>query len=172
MSQRRALSTELRRQILAEAGYRCAVPTCRNILALDIHHIVEVSEGGPDAASNLIALCGTCHDLYHRGTYTSDAVLSWKALLVTLNQAFDREAVDSLQFLRAIPPGTLMVSGDGVLKFASLIAAGMATFALKVQNGPLLLYEVTLTQKGRMFVDAWVRGDRTGAERALAPTSP
>jgi len=28
--------------VLTESGYRCAVPTCRNILALDMHHIWEV----------------------------------------------------------------------------------------------------------------------------------
>lgn len=31
--------------VLTEAGYRCAVPTCRGILALDMHHIWEVSAG-------------------------------------------------------------------------------------------------------------------------------
>ena len=39
--------------VLTEAGYRCAVPTCREILLYDIHHIWEVSEGGGDDASNL-----------------------------------------------------------------------------------------------------------------------
>src|SRR5207248_8959417 len=53
--------------VLTEAGYRCAVPTCRSILALDMHHIWEVSAGGGDDPSNLIALCPTCHALYHRG---------------------------------------------------------------------------------------------------------
>src|SRR5947209_3600812 len=104
-----------------EAGYRCAVPTCRNMLALDIHHIVEVSKGGGDDPANLIALCGTCHDLYHRGIYSQDAVRNWKASLVALNFAFDRESVDNLLFLRNLVKGQLLVSGDGVLKFSQLI---------------------------------------------------
>ena len=38
--------------VLTEAGYRCAVPTCREILLLDMHHIWEVAEGGGDEESN------------------------------------------------------------------------------------------------------------------------
>ena len=159
-----------------EAGYRCAVPTCRNMLALDIHHIVEVSKGGGDDPANLIALCGTCHDLYHRGIYSQDAVRNWKALLVALNFAFDRESVDNLLFLRNLVKGQLLVSGDGVLKFSQLIGSRLASFSLRAQNGPMLLYEVELTQKGQMLVDAWFKGDREAVKQALAvqqdPESP
>jgi hypothetical protein len=42
--------------VLTESGYRCAVPTCRTILALDMHHIWEVSAGGGNDPSNLVAL--------------------------------------------------------------------------------------------------------------------
>ena len=65
--------------LLTEAGYRCAVPTCRTILAIDMHHIYEVSEGGENAIGNLIALCPTCHRLYHRGEISRDSIYSWKA---------------------------------------------------------------------------------------------
>jgi len=88
---RRALPLATRRAVLAEAGYRCAVPTCRTILALDLHHIEDVQEGGGDEVFNLIALCPTCHALYTRGTITRDAIRSWKGLLVALNQAQERE---------------------------------------------------------------------------------
>jgi hypothetical protein len=57
MTQRRKkLPSSITVAVLTEAGYRCAVPTCRNILAVDLHHIVEVSEGGSDEVSNLIDL--------------------------------------------------------------------------------------------------------------------
>ena len=29
-------------EVLMEAEYRCAVQTCRNIFAIDIHHSIEV----------------------------------------------------------------------------------------------------------------------------------
>ncbi len=167
MPERVPLPAETRRQVLAEAGYRCAVPTCRNILALDIHHIVEVSEGGSNDPPNLVALCGTCHDLYHRRIYTREAVRGWKGLLLSLNAAFDRETIDNLLFLRSLPPLQLGISGDGVLKFSSLIGSGMASFKLTMQNGPLLLYEVALTDKGRMLVEAWVKGDQATGDQTL-----
>ena len=45
-SERRNLALKTRTLVLTEAGYRCAVPTCRGILALDLHHIWEVVAGG------------------------------------------------------------------------------------------------------------------------------
>src|SRR5438034_11221590 len=85
--------------VLTEAGYRCAVPTCRVILALDIHHIWEVAAGGGDEPFNLIALCPTCHALYHRGTISADSIYAYKAMLVAISRAFDLDAVDRLMFL-------------------------------------------------------------------------
>jgi hypothetical protein len=67
--------------VLAEAGYRCATPNCRTILAIDLHHLIWVSEGGPDDASNLLALCPTCHALHHRGEIPHEALTFWKANL-------------------------------------------------------------------------------------------
>ena len=64
-------------EVLTEAGYRCAVQTCRNIFAIDIHLIIEVVEGGGNelALANLIALCLTCHALFHRGIISRDSIL-------------------------------------------------------------------------------------------------
>ncbi len=88
--------------VLIEAGYRCAVPTCRNILAIDMHHIVEVKDGGPNEPSNLLALCPTCHALYTRGTIPKEAINAWKTMLVALNHAFDQESISNLLFLHIL----------------------------------------------------------------------
>lgn len=92
MSERKALSDRARDAVLREAGYRCAVPTCHTILAMDIHHIVEVSKGGGNELSNLLALCPTCHALYHRGEITQESIRHWKTRLITLNQVVDVQA--------------------------------------------------------------------------------
>ena len=55
----------LRREVLVEAGHRCAIPTCHQH-PVDVHHIVPQSEGGPTSFENLIALCANCHNRYHR----------------------------------------------------------------------------------------------------------
>ena len=62
-------------EVLTEARYRCAVQTCRNIFAIDIHHIIEVVEGGDNELANFIALCLTCHALFHRGIISRDSIL-------------------------------------------------------------------------------------------------
>lgn len=168
MSTRRALSAKVTIQVLTEAGYRCAVPTCRAILAIDIHHIIPVSEGGPNHLSNLLALCPTCHALLHRGVIAPEALFAWKSMLVTLNQAFDQHAIDDLLFLASLSPGVLPVSADGVLPFRRLIAAGLATFQMTSRNGPFHYFDVLVSSKGRSVVRAWRDGDRAELAKALA----
>ena len=87
--------------VLTESSYRCAIPRCRNVLALDIHHIWEVSAGGGDDPSNLIALCPYCHSLYHNGTVKAESIYVYKLMLVAITRAFDVEAVDRLFFLES-----------------------------------------------------------------------
>ena len=173
MAERKKLSAALQQAVLIESGYRCAVPTCRNILAIDLHHIVEVSADGGDDAGNLLALCPTCHALFHRGTYSRDAIYAWKGIVVALNQAFDRDAIDLLLFLAtANTVDQLRIDGTGVLRFARLIAAGLVQFQIALQNGPLITYEVGFTPKGRAFVNAWKKGDRDAVAAALVPSTP
>jgi hypothetical protein len=167
MSARQAIPQEIVLQVLTEAGYWCAVPTCRTILALDLHHIEEVAEGGGNDLGNLLALCPTCHALYTRHTISRDSIYAWKLILVSLNHAFDSNAVDDLLFLKEPSTATLSVSGDGVLKFSRLIAAKLAEFTLVMQNGPLVLYRVKLTPKGERLIDAWITGNRKDVTAAL-----
>lgn len=96
---RTKIPTHIVIDVLTESGYRCAVPTCRNILAIDMHHIIEVQEGGPNDQSNLIALCPTCHALYTRGTITRESINTWKTMIISLNHAFDKESINNLLFL-------------------------------------------------------------------------
>jgi hypothetical protein len=167
VSPRQAIPGAVRVQVLTEAGYRCAVPTCRNILALDLHHIEEVVDGGGNEPGNLLALCPTCHALYTRGTITRDSIHAWKLILVSLTHAFDANAIDDLLFLRTPNIANLRVSGDGVLKFSRLIAAGLAQFNLMMQNGPLVIYQVSLTAKDSQLIDAWQAGNRNAVAVAL-----
>jgi hypothetical protein len=121
IAMRKPIPASLKRDVLAEAGYRCAVPTCRTILAIDLHHIIEVQEGGENELSNLLALCPTCHALYTRGTISHDAINVWKTIIVALNHAFDKESISNLLFLKKTLTNEVAVSGDGVLKFSHLM---------------------------------------------------
>jgi len=166
--ERRKLPLSTVTQVLTEAGYRCAVPTCRGILALDMHHLWEVNAGGGDDAANLIALCPTCHALYHRGTISSESIYAYKAMLVAIGRAFDVEAIDRLLFLNMCPKDYLVLSGDGVLHFSRLIAAGLVTVEQKANNGwQLVTYAVNTSAKGCMLIHAWQEGDRAAISVAL-----
>lgn len=155
--------------VLTEAGYRCAVPTCRGILALDMHHIWEVSAGGNDEPSNLIALCPTCHALYHRGTIHPDSIYVYKAMLIAITRAFDVESIDRLLFLESCANDFLVVSGDGLLHFDRLIAAGLAVVQLKSNNNwQIVTYSVNLSVRGRQMITAWRAGDRSQLTTVLS----
>jgi hypothetical protein len=156
---RTAIPESIKREVLTEAGFRCAVPTCRTILAIDLHHIIEVSENGANDSSNLLALCPTCHALHHRGTIPHDSIKVWKGMLVSLNGAFDKATIDDLIFLYNTPRNVLMLSGDGILKFSKLISANLAEYTIFMQNGPLINYEIWLSDRGRFLVEAWGNGN-------------
>jgi hypothetical protein len=167
------LPTQTRVIVLTESGYRCAVPTCRNILALDMHHIWEVSAGGSDDPSNLIALCPTCHALYHRGTIRQESIYVYKAMLVAITRAFDMEAIDRLLFLESCKTDFLVVSGDGLLHFGRLIAAGLASAEQKSNNNwQIVTYAVNISEKGRQLIEAWKQGDRTRLSQVMGGPVP
>jgi hypothetical protein len=178
MAPRKSISTETMRLVLAEAGYTCANPTCRNQLALDIHHLEEVAKGGGNTPDNLLALCPGCHALHTRGTIPTDAVKSWKGIVVALNHAFDKESISSLLFLDKLERDKkssqfLKLSGDGVLKFTSLIATGLADVTMVFQSmmsseGYVVMYAVHLTPRGKSLIESWKSGDRAGVRDALA----
>lgn len=131
--------------------------------------MVEVSEGGGNAQSNLIALCPTCYALFHRGEIRRDSIYAWKSMLVSLNQAFDQRDIDDLLFLGTDNPVDLQLSGDGVVKFSRLIGTGLAQYTLAradYESG-LMMYRVHLTERGRHLVQAWKSGDRDALASVL-----
>lgn len=171
--ERKNIPPKIKLELQTEAGFRCAVPTCRELLVLDLHHIYEVAEGGGNEVSNLIALCPTCHNLYHRGHIPRSSVFAWKSMLVAINRAFDLESIDRLMFLEKQPQDYLIVRGDGVLHFDRLIAAGLATFEQKSNNeNQIVTYSVNISQKGRMLIEAWRSGDHAQIKKAVQRTIP
>jgi hypothetical protein len=129
--------------------------------------MVQVSDNGGNIPENLLALCPTDHALFHRGTLKRESIFTWKAMLVTLTRAFDVFALDQLLFLNKPEASELRVSGDGVLGFARLVSAGLATFQLHMQNGPLFIYTISLTPTGEQLVSAWLSGNRAAVEKVL-----
>jgi hypothetical protein len=182
-------SRKLREQVLREAGFMCANPRCRAILVLELHHVVWVKDGGPTDASNLLALCRNCHGLHTINKIDRETIRHWKGLLVALNSAFNRESMDLLLFLKQPAAQELWISGDGVLRFAGLIAARLvemqnitsggqrSTRVVFIPNGsreipppmptPGSAVKLRLTERGTALVDSWLDGDDLSYAKAL-----
>ena len=160
---RKPLSLETRKLVLHEAGYKCANPTCRGILTLDIHHLDYVSEGGADTPDNLLALCPYCHALHHQGHIPIESLRAWKMLLLSLNEGFDKRAIDLLLALHSVK--RVWISGDGLLDCAALIASGLVEHEEHWPGGVIqnIRYSIELSAKGQLLVESWKRGDQETA---------
>lgn len=163
---RRDLS--VRELVMLEAGYRCAVPTCRALTPLDVHHIDEHAKGGSDEAGNLICLCCNCHNRYHREKIPSQQVMKvYKIRLQELSRAVDREDIDLLLLLYE-EMDSISVSGDKIAELAALFNAGYLE-ARDSSKGcfqsntpqPAPHYAINLTARGREFVADWKNGEKT-----------
>ena len=61
----------IRRQALDRDGWRCQAPDCGRAGALEVHHVLELAEGGTNDIGNLRTMCRTCHIDAHRPTLTA-----------------------------------------------------------------------------------------------------
>ena len=61
----------IRRQVLDRDGWRCQNPACGKAGALEVHHVLELQDGGDNSMENLTTLCRTCHIDSHRPTLTA-----------------------------------------------------------------------------------------------------
>jgi HNH endonuclease len=167
---RKHIPDATRRQVLMEAGYKCGRPVCHNIITLELHHMIYVTDGGSDDVGNLLPLCGYCHDMHHAGHFTTEAIRLWKGLLVALNYAFDRRSMDLLLYLTKQREDTFY-SADGVLQFAGLIAAGLVRTGSGIGGGslerPTSAQQVILTDKGKALVQAWLTGEEAKYRESL-----
>lgn len=163
MIKRPSLPQAVRREVLIEASYRCAVPRCLTALAIDVHHIDENSSNNEPA--NLIALCPTCHAAFHRKIYSVEAIKFWKLMLQQLNAAYDRNTINLLLMIATLEEAKSIsyeVTGDGLQAFSPLLASGLIhvnVFVRPAMNRALPYYEVKLSERGRATMKAWKEGD-------------
>lgn len=172
MTKRKPIPPSVQRAVLMEAGYRCSVPTCRTILAIDLHHLEPVAMNGGNDAANLLALCPTCHRLHHKGVIPAEALKVYKGIIVSLNQGISAEAKDLLLHISDVGLQQWFTA-DATLRFSGLIAAGLIHMTPGASSGSAIgpvrpYHALILTEKGQAVVDAWKKGDSEALERALA----
>ena len=63
----------VREYVLWRDGHKCRNCSGKTKdTVLEVHHLVQRKDGGSDRPDNLITLCKTCHDAYHRGEIKLD----------------------------------------------------------------------------------------------------
>jgi hypothetical protein len=75
----------VRREVIVEAGDRCAIPTCRQV-PIEVHHIDE--DRTNNVFENLIALCPTCHARVTKGEILAAHVRMYKANLSVISMRY------------------------------------------------------------------------------------
>jgi hypothetical protein len=157
---RPAIPKELERQVLMEAGHRCAIPTCRHPTT-QMAHIVPWAEVKEHKFDNLIALCPNCHSRYDRKEIDRKAMLQYKANLSIVNGRYGETEQRFLK-LFADQPGTELVWLPGGLDVLvmNLLQDGFLEFTT-INSGVILsgipsYVAYRLTASGREFVNRWV----------------
>lgn len=81
MDQKRKVPTAIKRQLVAEAGGKCANPGCTN-QRTEIHHIAEWAVYKRHDTEEMVAICPTCHDHAHHGRLkiSNDRLREWKEI--------------------------------------------------------------------------------------------
>jgi 5-methylcytosine-specific restriction endonuclease McrA len=84
---RPAVPRELEREVLMEAGHRCAIPTCKQT-PVEIAHIEPYRDVASHAFDNLVALCPTCHTRYDKGEIDRKSMKLYKTKLSIINSRY------------------------------------------------------------------------------------
>jgi hypothetical protein len=85
---RPAVPTALKRQLYEEAGYRCAVPTCKGTSALEMAHIEPWSVVQAHSFENMIVLCAVDHTRFDRGEIPIQSIRVYKSNLGVINSRY------------------------------------------------------------------------------------
>ena len=167
---RPAIPTQLERELLVEAGHRCAIPTCRQT-PVDFAHIVPWEKCQKHEFDNMICLCPTCHRRYDAGEIDQKAMYIYKRNLAKLTGRYGDIELRILTFFAEnrsemfidLPIG-LDILVLNLLKDNLLLRIGGAN-PIQFTNRPSVIswmptatrYQVT--PKGLGFIKRWVSAE-------------
>ena len=157
-NRRPAIPADLKRNVLVEAGHRCAIPTCRHI-DVEIHHIVPWHKCKVHKYENLIALCPNCHSLADAGKIDRKSLRMYKLNLRTVHDKFSQLEIDVMfeankvgedQYVEWPPFLNILIKRireAGFVKLTSPPSGGV--FAGGMQINPMHL---KITQNGKDYI--------------------
>ncbi len=163
MNNRPSIPIKIKRRILIEAGYRCAIPTCRWPITENAH-IISWVESKDHSYENLISLCPNCHTLYDSGKIERAAIIAYKKKLMFLNEVYSRFELDVLDHLkthkRALIPGELLIKR---LLEEEIVEHEEEIMIQGFGDGEDILgiFSVILTEKGETLLEDWSKVDES-----------
>lgn len=173
---REPIPADLERALFIEAGYRCAIPTCRVVAPLLIEHIEDYARVKEHKFENMIVLCANCHGLKGSGPRRLDrkALRQFKANLSLLNHRYgevERRILDD--FAQNPTPNMRFLHGamqilvrnlvaDGYLKVHEEAAGMISSLTYTDGTGTEVnisvpdLVGLSLTPTGKEFLKNWL----------------
>jgi hypothetical protein len=150
-----------RREVLVEAGYRCAIPACGQT-QIEVHHID--GDRANHAFENLIVLCRNDHYRAERGEIDKKAIRIYKNNLGLISGRYsdmerrllkffvDNPSVDQFDFDRQMEFDLLYLLQDG------LLAKAGEEIHMRSGNFVQGFFTYALTTAGKEFVHRLARG--------------
>jgi HNH endonuclease len=155
---RPAIPRQLKRDVLIEAGHRCALPSCHQT-PVEIAHIIPWETVKEHTFDNLIALCPTCHTRYDNHDIDRQSMLQYKANLSVLNSRYsDLEKRVLLIFARSPQQDEIWLDKWSDIHLMYLLEDGLLEKDPKhraAMSRDVVPY--CITQKGRQFIQKWLR---------------
>jgi hypothetical protein len=160
MTERPKIPAKLKREVLIEAGHRCAIPTCKQA-PVDIAHIVPWNDCQDHQFENLIALCPTCHRRYDSGEIDRKSMKAYKQNLSLLNGRYSsfeirvlrKFAIEDKQYALWLPESLNILIW--YLREDKLIEDTTGTRWMGEIGGLGMNRRYQLTDKGRELIETW-----------------
>ena len=160
MAERPAIPSQLKREILMEAGHRCAIPACQKT-PTEVAHIIPWEQVRKHTFENLIALCPTCHARYDGGEIDRRSMHLYKANLSILTRRYGELEQRVLRLFVREPQRIEVGMFGGVelllmnlLEDRLIIDTGRAS-GFVIDDIPFTKF-YAITPSGRDFIKRWI----------------
>ena len=153
---RPAIPRELERALFIEAGYRCAIPTCRAVAPLEIEHIEDWAKVQEHKFENMIVLCANCHGRKGggRGQLDRQALRQYKANLALLNHRYGEFERRILDYFAQNPQANMILLPGGMeLLVYHLMVDGYLSQAAGFQPAFFASYQGVDSEGREMQID-------------------
>jgi hypothetical protein len=135
--QRRKILKRIKRQLVLEAGNKCANPGCSNWHS-HIHHIKHWAVYKAHDSDHMIAICPSCHDSVHYAGGISDETLyAWKKIIRPERELRSHIYVEPAKDIRVLT-GSMCVEAENS-SGAVFKLSNANTFSFRILDGDIFI---------------------------------